>query len=118
MYCRYSSPSVASIPRSSAGTKIAIKLNFAKSNSDSIGFSGTLAVPAGFKLTGAKVSFDISGIAQSFTLDAKGGSKTGGTFKLSVKASKGAVAAQTAKFAMQTKGSFATSLAADPPDAS
>jgi autotransporter-associated beta strand protein len=94
-------------------TKASIKLNFAKSNSDSIAFSGTFAVPAGFKVFGAKVAFDISGIAKVFTLDGKGNTKSGGdSFKLGVKAGKGGVAAQTAKFSVLTKGSFASMLAA------
>jgi autotransporter-associated beta strand protein len=93
--------------------KVSIKLNFAKTNADAIGFAGTFAVPAGFKTAGAKVSFDIGGIAKSFVLDAKGGSKKNGdTFKLAVKSSKGNVAAQTSKFAMTAKGgSFAAALA-------
>jgi PKD repeat protein len=94
-------------------SKASIKLNFSKGSSDSIGFSGTFAVPAGFNVSGGKVAFDISGIAKVFTLGGKGNSKSGGdSFKLGVKASKGSVPAQTAKFAVQTKGSFASMLAA------
>jgi hypothetical protein len=93
-------------------TKASIKLNFAKANSDAVAFSGMLAVPAGFKLLGANISFDISGVAKSFVLDGKGGSKKGGdTFKLSVKASKGVIGAQTAKFTVLSKGSLAAALA-------
>ncbi len=95
-------------------SKASIKLNFAKGGSDTIGFSGTLNVPAGFVLSGAKVSVDVSGVARNFALDGKGSAKLadGSVFKLSAKATKGKVAAQTAKFsATLPKGTFAATLA-------
>lgn len=95
-------------------SKASIKLNFAKSGSDTIQFSGTLSVPAGFTLGGAKVSLDVSGVSRTFSLDAKGSAKAadGSAFKLSAKATKGKVAAQTAKYAVTLpKGTFAATLA-------
>jgi PKD repeat protein len=94
-------------------TKASIKLNFAKPNADSIKFSGSVVVPANFTILGAKVYAAIGNVVKAFTLDAKGSSKVGGdALKISIKAQKGVVSAQTAKFsASLSKGNFAAQLA-------
>jgi len=90
-------------------TKVSIKLNFAKPVSDSISFSGTVAIPAGFNPVGAKVLIDSGGVAKSVTLNAKGNDSV----KITVKAKKGVVLAQTSKYAAKfLKGNFAATLAA------
>src|SRR5207247_10545029 len=93
--------------------KVAIKLNFSKPGNDSIGFSGSLPVAAGFTSAGQKVVTDVGGVVKAFTLDAKGGAKAGNdSFKIAIKAAKGVVADQTSKFAVKmSKGSFTTALA-------
>ena len=93
-------------------SKLSIKLNFAKPGFDSIGFVGTLPIAAGFNPASKTAIIDVGGVVKSITLDAKGKSPKGdNSFKLTVKAKKGVVAAQTAKYSVKlTKGSFATSL--------
>ena len=64
------------------------KLNFAKANSDSCAFTGTLALETGLSLTNAAVTVEVGGADAAFTLDAKGkgrGVSTNGTCKLSYK---------------------------------
>ena len=68
--------------------KEAAKSNFAKANSDSCAFTGTLALETGLSLTNAAVTVEVGGADASFTLDAKGkgrGVSTNGTCKLSYK---------------------------------
>ena len=88
--------------------KLAIKLNFAKPASDSLSLSGTLIVPTGFAVAGAQVVVTVGGISNTFTLDAKGGSKSAtGSLKIGVKGS-----GTTAKFSLKlSKGDFAAQLA-------
>ena len=100
-------------------TKATIKLNFAKQgptdkHTDFINFSGTVAIPAGFAVTGQKVVLDVGGVSKSFTLDKHGNAKLedGSVFKFTVKAKKGLVSAQTSKYHVTLpKGAFAASLA-------
>lgn len=95
-------------------SKLGIKLNFAKpTGNDAIQLSGTLPIPKGFVSKGQQVILDIGGVVKIFALDAKGGCKnSAGTFKLAFKSTKGAVAAQTAKFSANlSKGTFAAALA-------
>jgi len=91
-----------------------IKLNFAKTGSDTISFAGQLLVPMGFNPNGAKVYFDVGGVAKVLILNVKGSAKNGGdSVKVSINAKNSVVAAQTAKYAVTFgKGSFATTLAA------
>jgi hypothetical protein len=93
-------------------SKLQIKLNFAKTGADSIAFSGTLPIPAGFVLSGQVVIVDVGGVVKVFTLNAKGQSpKANDTFKLKIKASKGVVLQQVGKYqAKFNKGEFATQL--------
>ena len=92
-----------------------IALNFAKSASDGIKFAGTVNIPAGFVPLGQKVYVDVGGVVQTYTLDAKGSAKTvNDTLKITIKATKGVVAAQISKFAVTyAKGTFAAKLADD-----
>jgi hypothetical protein len=76
-----------------------VKLNFAKPDGDNILLSTYIPVPDGFTIAGRMVRVDVGGVARSFVLDAKGAAKSdGGQVKLSIKAKKGVVAAQDAKF--------------------
>lgn len=86
--------------------KLGIKLNFAKSNSDSINLRGTLLIAKGTNLFGQKVIFNVGGVTQTFTLDSKGGAKTAaGSLKI---LSKG-TANRTGKFTLKlSRGAFAT----------
>ena len=95
-------------------SKLGVKLNFASpGTSDAITLSGTLLVPDGFAAAGQVVTIDFGGISKSFTLDSSGHASQGSSiFSLSVKASKGTVAAQAAKFSLKmTNGNFASTLA-------
>ncbi|HLX62659.1 MAG TPA: PKD domain-containing protein [Planctomycetota bacterium] len=86
-------------------SKIGIKLNFAKMNSDMITLSGTLHVPAGFSVNGKKVVFAVAGAIGAFTLNSKGqGVNAKSTFKLAVKAKGGTVADQQAAYSMKLAG--------------
>ena len=107
-------PAVAGSIQPLTVSKASIKLNFAKGNTDLIAFSGTLSVPAGFAVSGAPVSIDVSGITRAFKLDPKGNAKSadGSVFTLSIKSHKGSIAAQTAKYKVTLpKGTFAPTLA-------
>jgi hypothetical protein len=91
--------------------KLMIKLNFAKGGNDSIFFSGTLPIPAGFHVGNQNVTFDVGGAIKGIKLDAKGRSTV---FKLSVKSKNGIVPAQTAKYSVKlSKDDFAAELADD-----
>ena len=93
--------------------KAKINLNFAKSGADSMSWSGTLPVPAGFTTAGQTVGFDLGGVQTMFTLDAKGRGTSGGNrFRLKVRSKHGQVAAQDAKFTLTMRGAFASQLAA------
>ncbi len=103
---KVSSPSALTVIRPG------IKLNFTSGGKDSIQFSGTLPVPAGFASAGQTVFVAVGNVLGSFTLDSKGSAKNGGnTLKITIKASKGIVAAQTSKYAVKlSKGTFAAQL--------
>jgi hypothetical protein len=94
-------------------TKAAIKLNFAKTGADSISFSGTLPIPAGFKALGQVISLNVGGVPVAVMLNSKGSAPKGNdAFKLVFKSKKGVVAKQTGKFSATFKnGTFATTLA-------
>ncbi|HLX60581.1 MAG TPA: Ig-like domain-containing protein [Planctomycetota bacterium] len=92
--------------------KASIKLNFKPGSkpADSMTFSGTLAVPAALKFNGAEVDVNISGITQTFLLDAKGHAKTaaGASLTIATKPKNG-----VSKFALSfKKGSYSAALAA------
>ena len=97
-------------------TKLTIKLNLVKTGADSISFSGTLPIPAGFNALGQKVTLDVNGVDAGFTLDPRGNSQKGSpkTFKLQFRSAGGAVSAQTARYTVRLmKGSFAQVLSTD-----
>jgi hypothetical protein len=89
--------------------KLAIKLNFAKANSDSLTLSGTLLTSEGFQASGQEVIVAVGGLARKFTLDGKGaGTADGGSIKVAVKGS----AASIAKYAVKlSKTTLAAELA-------
>lgn len=97
----------AGTPVELIGIKTAIKLNFAKPDSDSAKIQGTLGVPAGFIVQGAPVVVDIGGLIHKLSLNEKGQALTldgKGMFKISVKRKKGVVeTAHDAKFSFQYK---------------
>jgi hypothetical protein len=103
----------AGAPQKLMFLKLSIKLNFAKSGTDSVTLTGTLSIPAGFKASGSTFGLFLSGISKRIVLDAKGHSPKGNDILvIQIKSSKGAVAAQTAKFTLKlTKGKFTTPLA-------
>jgi len=90
----------------------AIKLNFAKGGGDSITFAGTLAVPDGFTVSGARLLVDVGGISKRFFLTSRGSAIDGfDVAKLTVKSSKGIVVQQTSKFSVSfKKGNYAAPL--------
>lgn len=95
-------------------SKASIKLNFAKANSDTISFSGTVAIPAGFNPGGAKTFFIAGGVIKTLTLTAKGRGLSGGdSIRVSLKLKKKIVQMNpVAKFsATFKKGQFAATLA-------
>lgn len=88
-------------------SKLQIKLNFAKPNSDALSLSGALPAPDGFAPIGQQVIIYVSGVAKAFTLDEKGKSLPSG--KDSVKLSKPKLGA--AKFSAKLSGgAFAKTL--------
>jgi len=104
----------AGTPSALTISKMSIALNFAKPGNDAVAISGILHIPANFN-PAQKVAIDVGGVIKSFQLTSKGASVkvTGSTnsFKLTVKAVKGVVAEQDAKFqAKLSKGIFASKL--------
>jgi CSLREA domain-containing protein len=88
-----------------SGSKLKIALAFA--GKDSISAAGAMSIPAGVPLSGSTITFDIGGVIQPFTLDAKGkAQKTVGTtdFKLSMRAKGKTGEPQTATFALKIAG--------------
>jgi uncharacterized repeat protein (TIGR03803 family) len=88
---------------------LSIKLNFAKSNEDSITVTGTLVRPELFKSHGAPVVIDIGGVFTTFTLNTDGIVNTGAnSFAIGVKGK----LATTSRFTITLRrGNFATALA-------
>ncbi|HEY3322844.1 MAG TPA: kelch repeat-containing protein [Planctomycetota bacterium] len=90
--------------------KMKIKLGFGKPGNDSITLAGTLVLPGKAQLGGQKLTLGIGDVAKSFTLDPKGGAKSGGdAVKIT---SKPSANPSTAKLSVKlTKGTFASALA-------
>lgn len=79
--------------------KIQIKLTFNKANADLVALKGVLPVPAGFDVANQEVAIFFGGVVKVLTLNEKGQFKDDlDSFKVSVKAKKGVVLAQEAKF--------------------
>lgn len=73
----------AGTPQALSVRKLNIRLNFAKPDSDSLQFQGTLPLPAGFNPDGKEAVINVGGVIKRFTLNAKGASPRGdSTFKL------------------------------------
>jgi hypothetical protein len=85
-----------------------IVLNFAKSDKDSITFSGSLPIPDHFAPTTTPIFVDAGGVSRSFVLNAKGDAKDGNdSINLTFKSSKGMVFAQMGKYSVSFKnGTF------------
>jgi hypothetical protein len=94
--------------------KPTIALNFAKTKSDSVKFSGTLEVPDEFTGTGQHFYVVVGDTLKKFTLNAMLSAKSvDGSVKLTIKLVKGQpVARQTGKYAVTlSKASLASALA-------
>lgn len=93
-------------------SKMSVKLNFKKADSDSIQLQALVSIPDDYSPTGDRVAIDVGGVVKSFVLDEKGKAKTDTEqVKLAVKKSGGAVLAQDAKLTVKfKKGSFADEL--------
>jgi len=98
----------AGTPEALFVSKLQIGLNYAKPGNDTLQLAGILTVPTGFVVAGSKVIVDVGGVVKSFALDSKGSSpKANDTIKVSIKASKGVVPAQSPKFAVKySKGTW------------
>ena len=69
---------------------LSVALNFSRPSHDSIQGSGSLTLPADFRINGAAVIVNIGGFVQTFKLDMNGKSKSGGTqFSISSKGMRG-----------------------------
>jgi len=92
--------------------KIAVKLNPTRSGTDSISFSGTLSIPAGFVSQGKNVVLDVGGVIRKFTLDTKGSAKNGNdNLKIAIHSSTGVVSGRTSAYMVNLKkGSFSAAL--------
>ena len=93
-------------------TKMGIKLNFTKPNSDTIALSGLISITGGFTPAGKSMLVDVGGVIRNFTLDSKGNSKIAGdAIKLAVQRLKGAVTNQLAKVTLKvTRANIAPDL--------
>ncbi len=94
-------------------SKLNVKLDFSKHGNDSIGLSGLILIPDGFKVSGQMFVVDIGGVVKSFTLDAKGSATSGGSsIKVPVKSGKAGTPLQISKYSAKfSKGTFADTLA-------
>ncbi len=94
-------------------SKLNVKLDFTRHGNDSIGLSGLILIPDGFKVSGQMFVVDIGGVVKSFTLDAKGSATSGGSsIKVPVKSGKAGTPLQISKYSAKfSKGTFADTLA-------
>ncbi len=82
---RLAQPLLAGVLRAS---KVAVKLNFAKSSSDAIDFKATLVLPPGYLLPGASYGVMVAGHGDELVLDPKGKAKSpDGLVSMAVKTS-------------------------------
>jgi hypothetical protein len=90
-----------------------IRLNFKKTNADSISLSGAVFTGSGYLAAGQTVTIDIGGVTQTFTLDKRGRAKSGNaTFVVKTFAGSGLVDAPAARFMLQIKkGTLAETFA-------
>ncbi|MCY3020037.1 MAG: putative Ig domain-containing protein [Planctomycetota bacterium] len=92
--------------------KLAIKLNFAKPNNDTMNLTGTLPVPAGFTAPGKTIVLYVGGVITKVSLDRKG-TFTSADKRTAVKlnAGKSSPVGKNAKYSMKLKGNFQDKLA-------
>lgn len=83
--------------------KVSIKLNFTSEGKDNLSISGKLPITDGFIVGGQKVITDVGGVIREFQLNDKGqgGPIDNASFKISIRAKKGVVLAQEAKFSIR-----------------
>jgi PKD repeat protein len=100
-------------PQALTVSNLSVKLDFAKTGNDAIQLSGLLPIPAGFNPANQQVIVDVGGVAVAFTLNGKSQAKEGNdTFAVGIKAVKGTVAKQNAKFSAKlSKGTYTAALA-------
>lgn len=93
--------------------KASIKLNFAKSNSDTIAYSGTMDVPPFFHPGGSQIVLEVGGVKKTLLLNDKAQAVTGGdSVKITLNKKADLTKASTAKFSASfKKGTFAEMLA-------
>jgi parallel beta-helix repeat protein len=96
-----------SAPATPAGGSLSISrmtmvLNLARSSSDALSISGSVAIPQGFAPSGAKAMISIGDFQHQVTLNSKGSSPDR-TFKLSARMSRGTYSANSAKFVLSIK---------------
>lgn len=105
----------AGTPLALTVTKLSIKLNFALPGKDALSISGTLPIPDGFNALAQKVVLDVGGVVRQFVLDAKGASPrpSSDSFKLRIKARKGVVLVQDARFTAKLTKSYFSNLLTD-----
>jgi ELWxxDGT repeat protein len=95
-------------------SKLQIKLNFARSESDTLMFAGTVPVPDGFTVLNASIAINVGGVIVAATLDEKGVAKDSHNMvKIRVKAKKGIVAAQTSPISLKVNRSVLATLLTD-----
>jgi hypothetical protein len=93
-------------------SKAKIKLNFKKTDVDTVSWKGTVDVGAGIALQGLPVTVDVAGVNTNFLLNAQGKANDGGgnTFSVKPKLQDGVTAAGSAKFTIKLKGDYQTAL--------
>lgn len=94
-------------------TKATIKLNFKKTDVDTVSWKGTVEVGAGIDLQGLPVTVDVAGVTTDFLLSANGKANDGGgnSFSVKPKLKDGVTEAGSAKFNFKLKGDYQTALA-------
>jgi hypothetical protein len=107
------SPVPSSTPVNSlTAARMNIKLDFTKQAGDSLSLSGKLQIPDGFNVNGAKIGLAAGDLVEVFTLNSKGKAMNGSnSASVSIKLSKGKVAAQPAKYSIKlSKANLAAGL--------
>ena len=94
-------------------TKSQVKLNFKKTDADTVSWKGTVQIGAGIDLEGLPVTVDLGGVTTSFLLNSKGAANNGGgnSFSVKPKLKDGVTEAGDAKFNFKLKGDYQTGLA-------
>ena len=100
-------------PLPAASPKLAAKLNFSKSNSDTLTVSGIIPVPVNLAIAGAQLGFTLGDRVSIFSLDAHGHAKVGSdSVRVAIKSTRGSVPLQNSKFTLKlAKKNLASALA-------